>query len=480
MYQKQSKGWKKHLDFILFDLASLYLAYILAYFIRHKTLVPLQNNLYWSMFFVFFFVQFSVSVFGESFKNILKRGYYHEFIKTLHHTILVVLIATFYLFVIKEGNEYSRMTMVLTGVLYIGISYTVRLLWKQYLLKWGFFETRNCSLLVLTTEKLLDTVVANVKENNYERYQIAGIALLDREPTRKLVDGIEVVAGKETFLEYICREWVDEVLFVLPREMNYPEEIVETLIGMGITTHVKLFELKKSDPVAKSQKQVVERIGTYTVLTNSINMANFRQVIGKRCLDILGGIAGCLGTLIFCIIIGPIIYIQSPGPIFFSQTRVGKNGRKFKIYKFRSMYMDAEERKKELMAQNRIKDGMMFKMEHDPRIIGGDKGIGAFIRKYSIDEFPQFWNVLKGDMSLVGTRPPTVDEWEKYDLHHRVRLAIKPGITGMWQVSGRSDITDFEEVVRLDREYIANWNMGLDFKLLFKTVAVVLGKDGSM
>ena len=176
----------------------------------------------------------------------------------------------------------------------------------------------------------------------------------------------------------------------------------------------------------------------------------------------------------------PCSYVQSPGPIFFSQVRIGKNGKKFKLYKFRSMYMDAEERKKELMSQNRVQGGMMFKIENDPRIIGGAKGIGNFIRKYSIDEFPQFWNVLKGDMSLVGTRPPTVDEWEKYDLHHRARLSIKPGITGMWQVSGRSEITDFEEVVQLDRDYITDWSIGLDIRTLFKTVWVVFDKKGSM
>ena len=136
------------------------------------------------------------------------------------------------------------------------------------------------------------------------------------------------------------------------------------------------------------------------------------------------------------------------------------------------------------MKQNRVSDGLMFKMENDPRVIGSEKGpgkgIGNFIRKTSLDEFPQFFNVLKGDMSLIGTRPPTVDEWEKYELHHRARLAIKPGLTGMWQVSGRSDITDFEEVVRLDKEYITNWNIGLDIKILFKTVLVVFKKDGSM
>ncbi|MBQ6554518.1 MAG: sugar transferase [Firmicutes bacterium] len=140
------------------------------------------------------------------------------------------------------------------------------------------------------------------------------------------------------------------------------------------------------------------------------------------------------------------------------------------------MYMDAEKRKAELMAQNKIQDGMMFKMDDDPRII---KGIGHFIRDYSIDEFPQFFNVLKGDMSLVGTRPPTLDEWEKYELHHRRRLAIKPGLTGMWQVSGRSSITDFEEIVKLDTKYIDEWSVGLDMKIILKTVLVVHKKDGA-
>ena len=161
--------------------------------------------------------------------------------------------------------------------------------------------------------------------------------------------------------------------------------------------------------------------------------------------------------------------MQSPGPIFFTQTRVGKNGRPFKIYKFRSMYTDAEERKKELMEQNQMQ-GLMFKMEDDPRIFP----IGKIMRKFSIDELPQFWNVLKGEMSLVGTRPPTMDEFEQYEAHHRARLGNKPGLTGMWQVSGRSKITDFEEVVGLDTYYISNWNLALDVRILLKTVKVVL------
>ena len=152
------------------------------------------------------------------------------------------------------------------------------------------------------------------------------------------------------------------------------------------------------------------------------------------------------------------------------------------------MYLDAEELKAELMKDNKLGDAKMFKLDFDPRVIGNEilpdgtkkTGIGNFIRSTSLDEFPQFWNVLKGDMSIVGTRPPLIGEVSEYELHHRARLAIKPGITGMWQVSGRSDITDFEEVVELDKEYIENWNIGLDIKILFKTVMVVFKKEGSV
>ena len=209
-------------------------------------------------------------------------------------------------------------------------------------------------------------------------------------------------------------------------------------------------------------------------MTGYMASASSVQLFLKRFLDICGALVGLLLTGIVFLIFAPIILIQSPGPIFFSQDRVGKNGKLFRIYKFRSMYMDAEERKKELMAQNKM-NGLMFKMDNDPRITP----IGKFMRATSLDEFPQFWNILKGEMSLVGTRPPTVDEYKQYELHHKARLATKPGLTGLWQVSGRSDITDFEEVVALDKKYISEWNFGLDIKILLKTILVVLKRDGA-
>ena len=269
----------------------------------------------------------------------------------------------------------------------------------------------------------------------------------------------------------------------LPDVEAAPQSLMDDFVEMGVTVHLSLAQITHMP----GRVQIVEKVGNYTVLTSSMNYATTKQAFLKRAMDIAGGLVGCVLCGVLMLFVAPAIYISSPGPIFFTQERIGKNGKRFKIYKFRSMYMDAEERKKELLAQNKM-TGLMFKMDFDPRIIGNrilpdgtrKTGIGQFIRSTSIDEFPQFFNVLKGDMSLVGTRPPLVSEFEAYQQHHRARMSVKPGITGMWQVSGRSEITDFEEVVRLDTKYINEWSIGLDIRILLQTVAIVLKREGSV
>ena len=323
-----------------------------------------------------------------------------------------------------------------------------------------------------------------MQENNYARFSLAGVVVIDADWSGKKICGVPVVANADELPMYVCQEWIDEVLVVISEQLPYPDELIDKLTETGVTVHLNLAKITNKT----GKRQFVEKVGEYTVLTTSLNYASAGQLLLKRLMDIFGGLVGCIATGIICLFVGPAIYIASPGPIFFSQERVGKNGKKFKMYKFRSMYMDAEERKAELMKENKLGDGKMFKMDFDPRVIGNKvlsdgthkTGVGDFIRRTSLDEFPQFFNVLKGDMSIVGTRPPLISETNLYEPHHKARLAIKPGITGMWQVSGRSDITDFEEVVRLDKEYIENWNIGLDIKILFKTVMVVVKKDGSM
>lgn len=483
MYKKSAQGWIKHLDFIILDLICLHIAFILAYMMRHGMNNPYAVPIYRNVAFVMTAIDILVIVFFESLKNVVKRGYYKEFSMTFKHVCLVILLTIFYLFFIQESAQYSRSTLIALGVIYAVLSYMTRILWRMFLEKRRSGGGKR-SLIIITSDGRVDRIVKNIKDHNYEGFDINGIAVINKDMKGITVDGIPVVANLDTVVEYVCREWVDEVFINLGSEEPYPENLVSQFAEMGVVVHIKL--VKSSELVG--QKQFVERLGNYTVLTTSINYVSARQIFLKRAMDILGGIVGCLITGILFVILAPIIHKQSPGPVFFTQTRVGKNGKKFKMYKFRSMYMDAEERKKELMAQNRVKDGMMFKLDWDPRIIGSrqlpdgtvKKGVGNFIRDWSLDEFPQFINVLLGDMSLVGTRPPTVDEWEKYNLHHRARLATKPGVTGMWQVSGRSNITDFEEVVKLDKQYITDWDLGMDIKILLKTIGVVFKREGSM
>lgn len=380
MYRKSARGWEKHLDFMIWDQLSLQIAFLLAYMLRNGLSNPYSHLIYCNVAFILVVIDAGVLLLFESLKNVLKRGYYQEFAMTVKHVILVILVTTFYLFYIKRSEDYSRLALLYMTVLYLLVSYLTRILWKDQL-KRKMHSSMKRSLLIITTKSMLDTVVYNIRNFNYEMFHVAGVAVID------------------------C-DMVDEVFVNLPDDAPYPEMLLNQLTEMGAVVHMKL--AKTSNLIG--EKKFVERLGIYTVLTTSINYVTAKQLFMKRALDILGGLVGCLITLILTVILGPLIYIQSPGPIFFSQVRVGKNGKKFKIYKFRSMYMDAEERKKELMKQNRVKDGMMFKLEWDPRIIGTKKlpdgtikkGIGNIIRDFSLDEFPQFFNVLKGDMSLVG------------------------------------------------------------------------------
>ncbi|MDJ0535489.1 MAG: sugar transferase [Xenococcaceae cyanobacterium MO_207.B15] len=192
----------------------------------------------------------------------------------------------------------------------------------------------------------------------------------------------------------------------------------------------------------------------------------------KRFIDIIGALVGLAITALFIIPIAIAIQIDDPGPIFYSQIRCGLNGKYFRIWKFRSMIVNAEHQKH--LVQNQAK-GHIFKNENDPRITR----VGGFLRKTSLDEFPQFWNVLKGDMSLVGTRPPTPKEVAQYDQHHFERLRVKPGITGQWQVKGRSSVLDFEEIVNMDTDYQLRWSPLYDLILILQTVAVVIARKGA-
>ena len=481
MYRKKPQNWKKHIDFILLDMLSLQIAFLFAYMTRHGLVSPYANQEYLSFIIFLTVVDVAMLILNNTLKSVLRRGKYQEIAQTAKHVILVELVATFFMFSAQTGADYSRIVIYLLGIYYLIISLLIRGIWKKHLKsKYKHGET---ALYYITTSDRAQSAIETFQKDT-RGYFITGICILDKDMVGEEICGAKVTATKDDVLKYLCDKWVDEVYFSVSTQNEYPEELIDSIAEMGIIVHVEI----EHSPGSDWHEQIVEKIGNRMVRTIGITMATTRQVVLKRLLDIAGGIAGCMITLLLTVIIGPMIYIKSPGPIFFKQTRIGRHGKPFKMYKFRSMYLDAEERKAELMKENRVKDGMMFKLDYDPRIIGCEKlpdgtikkGIGNFIRDWSLDEFPQFFNVLKGDLSLCGTRPPTVDEWEKYELRHRVRLAMKPGITGLWQVSGRSNITDFEQVVELDKKYIREWSMGLDFRIILQTIKVVLGKEGSM
>ncbi|MFO8239799.1 MAG: sugar transferase [Dissulfuribacterales bacterium] len=304
-------------------------------------------------------------------------------------------------------------------------------------------------------------------------HRIVGL-LRDEDQTNsdsKDSSSVPVLGTLEDLRDVILDNRVDDVIFAVPpdrpRSLKPYIEICER-IGVSVRIVPAMF-----DPEGTSLR--VEVLQGVPLLCRYSLKLDVSGLFYKRLIDIF---AGGLGTL-FCFVVlypilGTAIKLNSPGPVLFRQKRVGMHGRIFFIYKFRSMYVDAESRKAELLKNNEIQ-GPMFKMADDPRVTK----VGRFLRKTSLDEFPQFWNVFKGEMSLVGTRPPTPEEVAHYDDWHRRRISIKPGITGLWQISGRSKIENFNEVVKLDLQYIDEWRLQDDFKIMWRTFWVVAARKGA-
>ena len=481
MYKRHVQGWSKHIDFILLDELSLQIAFTIAYCIRHYGL-PYTNVIYRNLAAALAVIDIIVLVLFNTMHNVLKRSVSEEISMTIKHGAIVFGIAAIYLFATQYGDTYSRLAIFLTFIFHMLIGFPLRLLWKRAVIDFGLITDRKGTMIVVLQPDTAEELMKRLKDDDTEQYKIVGV-VLNGDTDQKEIGGIPIVADIDGAASYISREWVDEVYIDAPARDPKIAALIGACHEMAIPIHYHVPSIGRDDI-----KQFSEKIGGTTVLTSSINYATPLQIFLKRATDIIGGIIGSIIALLIMAIVGPMIKKQSPGPVLYAQERIGKNGKRFKILKIRSMHVNADEKKKELLEQNRIKDGLMFKIEFDLRIIGNEilpdgtqkTGIGEFIRRTSLDEFPQFFNVLIGQMSMVGTRPPTVDEWEKYEYHHRARLSCKPGITGMWQVSGRSEITDFEQVVKLDTEYITNWSLALDVKILLKTIVVLFTKKGAM
>ena len=467
--------------------------------------IPVYPSAEWMSGSLLLLLSFLIAFFGmHSMLDVSARSRSKEFYSVLKNMTLTYALFGVMLILFKNPVIESRYMFISGYVVSVMFSAVGRYFLKRYLTasftksriaaKVGIITTldraeefigvlQNDWTISLSGVVLLDSLV----QNNVFTYKPEGasaalyginapVAVTHKEQTLPdSIADVPVIASDKSFINWVRSSPLDEIYINLPySDDSEIKDLIEELEDMGITVHVNIPSLDDILTASKFNNISCKMQHGYPMATFKASVHNTSWLIFKRFTDIVLGTLGCILSLPIIGITAIPLLLESKGPLIFKQQRVGKNGRLFNIYKLRSMYADAEARKAELMKKNKM-EGLMFKMDDDPRITK----VGKFIRKFSIDELPQFFNVVKGDMSLVGTRPPTVDEFKRYESRHKRRLSMRPGITGMWQVSGRSNIQNFEQVVELDCKYIDEWTPWLDVKILFKTVIVVLTHRGA-
>jgi exopolysaccharide biosynthesis polyprenyl glycosylphosphotransferase len=374
------------------------------------------------------------------------------------------------LFFVTNSPYLEKLAMILMAVLVVWVLFVInRLVIAVYLkILTRHPDILNHLLIIGTGRRAVQTAVTF---SSHPEWPISVVGFLSNAPEEvgKNIEGFPVLGVIDDLPKVMTDIVVDSVLVSeTVREVAAMRQIAALCALAGVD-----FTLNSSLMTGKASAPFVEKYDRITMLVYKfVNPAPF-NLFAKRLLDLAASATAIVMLLPLWIIMPVLIRMDSPGPALFAQERVGKNGRRFKMFKFRSMVQDAERLKASLAQLNEM-DGPVFKIKADPRITK----MGRFIRKTSIDELPQLFNVFLGDMSLVGPRPPIPSEVAQYGLWQKKRLSVKPGITCLWQISGRNEIK-FDEWMRLDRQYIDNWSLALDMKILFKTVFVVFSRKGA-
>lgn len=448
------------------DLILTTAVFVLSYFIRKA--VPGQVALYpmteylWLLFVILPTLYLAMNYYGF-YSNKKSLDVFSIVYKLLICFIICGIVSAAAVFITKNAL-FSRLYFgIFLAADYI-VLLTERLILRKIIIDSSKKNETGKRIVIVGLMEKARKLVKDLQEQEDFPPNIIGYVSLDQNYVGKILGTVDQLP------DILIQHAVDEVIFALPKDyIGKVEEYIQICEELGVTVRMILdfYNLKIS-------KTLLSYIGNLPVLTFHTVSLNEEQLFAKRVVDIIGSLIGLVFTALAFVIFAPVIKLTSKGPVFFVQKRVGQNGRVFHCYKFRTMVADAEDQLSTLKEENEM-SGNMFKMKDDPRVTK----IGRFLRAYSIDELPQFYNVLRGDMSLVGTRPPTVSEVSEYELKHRRRLSIKPGLTGMWQVSGRNEISDFEQVYALDINYIDNWTLLLDFKIMLKTIGVVITKKGA-
>ncbi len=445
---------------VFFDLCLIAVGFYLGFLIKK---VSFSSEYILFLLFVLFIEEFLLWHFGvyTSFRIKTISQVLFSIIKS---SLIGLVISGFVAYIFKLQSIGREFMVLVFGLitLFLSIEKIAFIKFFRFIRKKGL-NYRN--ILLVGTGKRAQKFIDLIHQHSEWGLKIMGIVDYDESKKGKAIKGYKVLGSFKDVPDIVHNNVIDEVVFVVPRsQLNEIEEIIYFCEneGLRVSVAVDLFELK----ISKAKQTSLQEI---PLITFESTPDKLWFLLIKRIIDIVVSSVALIVLLPLFLIISILIKLTSKGPVFFRQERVGLNGRRLTLYKFRTMVEDAEERLKELIRHNEMK-GPVFKMSNDPRLTK----IGKFLRKFSLDELPQLWNVLKGDMSLVGPRPPLPSEVEKYQPWQRRRLSMRPGLTCLWQVNGRNKINDFDEWVRLDLEYIDNWSLALDFKILFKTIPVVL------
>jgi exopolysaccharide biosynthesis polyprenyl glycosylphosphotransferase len=460
-------GWLRGFAFLVLDATLVSLAWKLAQFLNYKIdrLEIVRSFQLWGnsiqepgfllpILVITLGTILAAGLYGERYK----RRRFSQLIKSLTLAQIVLILIT-YLY--KPGVFVSRSTFLLGWFFSIIFVLTGRLIAEQIITSLRHRGKVTRKIFLIGSPQ--DTLIAKIalKLVTHQEFQIIGQIDLSLK---------ENYDRWPRILEQISEEGVGEVFVCSWQSLSEHNDFYWSLKTLGI--HMRFLPVGLN---ISSQVPHIEMIGGMPTIKFSPPAIIGSDFFLKRAFDFTVAATIAILASPLLLIIAIAIKIDDPGPIFYKQTRVGLRGRHFKVWKFRTMVVNADQLMKELEAKNEIKGGVLFKMKDDPRITK----VGKFLRRYSLDELPQLINVLIGEMSLVGPRPLPLRDVEGFKPHHFARQNVLPGITGLWQVSGRSNILNFENAFRLDMIYINDWSLLLDTQILFKTVKVVLGKEGA-
>ncbi|MBD3426579.1 MAG: exopolysaccharide biosynthesis polyprenyl glycosylphosphotransferase [Candidatus Omnitrophica bacterium] len=467
------KARKKIYPIYLFvDVVIIALSFILPYLVRYNSPSDIFNDIYlpnvrdysfvfilWTIFIVISFKRRNLYATDRALN--IPQETSRVVISVCYTAVLIGTIIFFAQF--KFFSRLVFLSSFLSLVFFLSLWRIIKRLILRKLIAGGY---HNINVLIIGVGRVGKIILEEIKKNPWGGLKVIGF-LDDNVETG--YGGVPVLGKLSDFPVIAKKYFVDEVIVTIPSEKIAVSEIIRRAKEMHLGVKVVPENFEEPLPVLD-----ISHLGVIPLLTYKERKHHPAEFFIKRLMDLVLSFILLIFSLPIFLLIAILIKMDSKGPVFYRQKRVGFKGRTFNFYKFRSMVAGADKRRDELVERNEVKDGVIFKIREDPRITS----VGKFLRRHSLDELPQLFNVLLGDMSLVGPRPPLADEVEKYSHIHMQRLSIRPGMTGLSQVRGRSELT-FTRWVKWDLWYINNWSLGLDMQILWRTIPAVIRGEGA-